>query len=194
MKKALLSILCLLAVLLTAAAVTASAADVSDSGTCGEVTWTLDRDGTLTLSGSGSTKYFMEPGQWPWDPYHDQIRSVVVQDGVQIGRIFEDFCRTAVKNKNELRTILPERADFAEVYRYLRSQGEFHHKPEHMVHVFGNRISYGKIRVILEAMKQLGLIEFAEGIKSSRISLLSVSGRVDLETADIIRKIREALQ
>ena len=91
MKKALLSILCLLAVLLTAAAVTASAADVIDSGTCGEVTWTLDRDGTLTLSGSGSTKYYMEPGQWPWDPYHDQIRSVVVQDGVQIGRIFEDF-------------------------------------------------------------------------------------------------------
>ena len=113
---------------------------------------------------------------------------------LESGRIFEDFCRTAVKNKNELRTILPERADFAEVYRYLRSQGEFHHKPEHMVHVFGNRISYGKIRVILEAMKQLGLIEFAEGIKSSRISLLSVSGRVDLETADIIRKIREALQ
>ena len=74
---------------------------------------------------------------------------------LESGRIFEDFCRTAVKNKNELRTILPERADFAEVYRYLRSQGEFHHKPEHMVHVFGNRISYGKIRVILEAMKQL---------------------------------------
>lgn len=91
MKKAVRSILCLLAVLLAAAAVTASAADVVDSGTCGEVNWTLDKDGTLTLSGSGSTDYYHPKSEWPWDPYHGQIKSVVVQDGVHFGRIFEDF-------------------------------------------------------------------------------------------------------
>ena len=90
MKKALLSILCLLAVLLTAA-VQAQAASVVDSGTCGEVTWTFDSDGTLTLSGRGSTEWSNDTGEWPWDPYHDQIKSVVMQDGVHIGRIFEDF-------------------------------------------------------------------------------------------------------
>ena len=91
MKKAMLGILCLLAMLLAASAVSASAADAVDSGTCGEVNWTLTKDGILTLSGSGSTKYYMEPGRWPWDPYHDQIKTVVVQNGVYIGRIFEDF-------------------------------------------------------------------------------------------------------
>lgn len=91
MRIRLLGILCLFAAVLVLSAVSASAADVVDSGTCGEVYWTFTSDGTLTLSGSGSTKYYMDPGQWPWDPYHDQIKSVMVQNGVHIGRIFEDF-------------------------------------------------------------------------------------------------------
>ena len=91
MKKAIFGILCLLAVLLAAATVPALAADVVASGTCGEVKWTFDSEGTLTLSGSGSTDYYKMTGEWPWDPYHDRIRTVEVQQGVRIGRIFEDF-------------------------------------------------------------------------------------------------------
>ena len=35
-------------------AITASAAEIIDSGTVGSITWTLDEEGTLLLSGSGA--------------------------------------------------------------------------------------------------------------------------------------------
>mgnify|MGYP000072606014 FL=1 len=47
-----------------------------------------------------------------------------------------------------------------------------------------NRLSFGKIKVILEAMRELRLIEISEGMKTSKISVLPVNGRVDLESAD----------
>ncbi len=54
------------------------------SGPCGEnVIWTLDEDGTLTISGTGDmydTYDFEEPA--PWMPYAEMIRRVVVEEGV----------------------------------------------------------------------------------------------------------------
>lgn len=98
MKKVLLSILCLLAVLLTAAAVTASAADVVDSGDCGasgsSLTWSLDSDGRLTISGSGNMDRYKE--EWPWDRYRDQIITVSIEPGVhEIGSICNGFPKLA---------------------------------------------------------------------------------------------------
>ena len=40
-------------------------------------------------------------------------------------------------------------------------------------------------------MNELGLIEIREGLKRSKITLKNVSGKVDLESASIIRKLRE---
>ena len=113
---------------------------------------------------------------------------------LESGRIFEDFCRGTVQNKDKLAQILPQRSDFAEVYRFIRSVREYNHKPEHMVHIFNNRIPYGKIKVILYALRELGLIGYTEGLKQSRVCLRNTGGRVDLESARIIRKIREELQ
>lgn len=109
-------------------------------------------------------------------------------------RAFEDYCRGLAPDRRALAELLPDRNDFAEVYRYLRSQGGCSFKTETLVHAFDNRISYGKIRVILEAMNELGLITIDEGIKQCRITLNSVSGKVDLESSAIIRGIREATQ
>lgn len=50
-----------------------------------------------------------------------------------------------------------------------------------------NRLSFGKIKVILEAMRELRLIEISEGMKTSKISVLPVNGRVDLESARLSR-------
>ena len=48
--------LALLVSLFAALALTASAADVVASGTCGEnLTWSLDKSGLLTISGTGKT-------------------------------------------------------------------------------------------------------------------------------------------
>jgi len=56
------------------------------SGTCGEnLTWELDEEGTLTISGTGEMDdYYAFNGlsDAPWDAYRDQIQSVVIGEGV----------------------------------------------------------------------------------------------------------------
>lgn len=107
------------------------------------------------------------------------------------GRIFEAFCRGGMLSRTQLLSILPERDDFALLYRYLREKGGYHYKIETLPGKLDYRLSYGKIRSALEAMNELGLIEIHEGLKRSKITLKNVSGKVDLESASIIRKLRE---
>lgn len=106
-------------------------------------------------------------------------------------RIFEAFCRGSMLSRTQLLSILPERDDFAMLYRYLREKGGYHYRIETLPGKLGYRLSYGKIRSALEAMNELGLIEIREGLKRSKITLKNVSGKVDLESASIIRKLRE---
>ena len=57
------------------------AAEPVDSGTCGEnLTWTLDSDGVLTISGMGSMRDYNSDS--PWSSYGEHIKSVVVGYGV----------------------------------------------------------------------------------------------------------------
>ena len=80
MKKRLLSFV--LAVLMIASLLpaTALAANVVKSGTCGaEVTWTLDSEGVLTISGSGDM-YDYGLYSAPW--YFSRVKSAVIADGV----------------------------------------------------------------------------------------------------------------
>ena len=92
MKKRLLGLLFVLAVLCAVLCVSASAAS---NGTCGDnLTWTLDDAGTLTISGSGE----MVDYDWsdsPWYSDRSSIKQVVIADGVtSIGeRAFYD-CRS----------------------------------------------------------------------------------------------------
>lgn len=61
--------------------VISASAEVVDSGTCGEnLTWTLD-GGTLTISGTGEM-YDYNLTDSPWESSIDDIRSLVVEDGV----------------------------------------------------------------------------------------------------------------
>ena len=51
------------------------------SGTCGDnVTWQLDNDGTLTISGTGATADFQMMG--PWTYVSERINRVVIENGV----------------------------------------------------------------------------------------------------------------
>lgn len=53
------------------------------SGTCGDnLTWVLNEEGTLTISGTGAMmEAFLWDGSIPWDAYRSQIKKVVVQPG-----------------------------------------------------------------------------------------------------------------
>ena len=63
----------------------------ASSGTTGDCTWTLDDNGTLTISGNGAMgdydydyDYYCSEAPWGYDYY---IKSVVIENGVtSIGR------------------------------------------------------------------------------------------------------------
>ena len=62
--------------------ITASAATTA-SGTCGNnLTWTLDDEGTLTISGTGSMTEYNAYSYPPWYTYRSFIKSVVIDEGV----------------------------------------------------------------------------------------------------------------
>ena len=62
------------------------AAEIVDSGTCGDnLTWELDSDGVLTISGSGNmTDWEINDGYTtaPWFDYSEEIKEVIIENGV----------------------------------------------------------------------------------------------------------------
>ena len=85
----LLSALLALAMLLALLPTAAFAADIVNSGTCGaesdgsNVTWKLDSDGTLTISGTGKMKDYNNSNGSPWSVnVKKAIQAVVIKNGV----------------------------------------------------------------------------------------------------------------
>ncbi|MCC8120528.1 MAG: leucine-rich repeat domain-containing protein, partial [Oscillospiraceae bacterium] len=54
----------------------------SGSGSAGTLSWVLDAGGTLTVSGGGEMPDYADPAEAPWEEVRDEIRAVVVEDGV----------------------------------------------------------------------------------------------------------------
>ena len=109
-------------------------------------------------------------------------------------RIFETFCRGGSLSREQLRSIYPSREDFALLYRFLRDSGGYVFPLETLVTKLNNRVSFGKIRVALEAMNELGLITISEGLKNSNITVNRVAAKVSLDAATIMNNIREVTQ
>ena len=58
----------------------ASAVDIADSGTCGEnLTWKLDSDGVLTISGAGAMNDY---SWWNLPPWGTEVKTVMIENGV----------------------------------------------------------------------------------------------------------------
>ena len=64
----------------------AFAADVVKSGNCGanggNVKWTLDSDGTFTISGTGDMATYATLAKRPWYGYTNDIKKIIIEDGV----------------------------------------------------------------------------------------------------------------
>ena len=81
MKNRLISLMLAALLVVSLFPLSATAADIVDSGTCGDnLTWTLDSDGLLTISGTGQMADF----DWQGSPFYDNsaIRTVVIEPGV----------------------------------------------------------------------------------------------------------------
>ncbi len=108
-------------------------------------------------------------------------------------RIYESFCKGISLNKEQVLSIYPTREDFACVYRFLRTNQGFNYKLDNLCIRLENKISFGKIKVILDAMNELGLIEIYEGLKTYEIKFIEVTKKVDLQSANIIKRLKEAM-
>ncbi len=86
--------------------------------------------------------------------------------------------------------LIPQREDFATVYRYLKSVGTIEISLETLSYRLGS-MPCGKLRTCLDAMAELSLISFFEGPKTLKISVLDVKEKVDIESAPILQKLRE---
>ncbi|MBK6088102.1 single-stranded-DNA-specific exonuclease RecJ [Ruminococcus difficilis] len=105
--------------------------------------------------------------------------------------LFERFCRGEIISAEEASALLPDRAEFAVVYRFLRSNGGYRYSFDSLLCRLGSDIGYGKLRVILECMNELQLIEIDEGMYDFEVKMCEVGAKVDLDTSVIITKLRE---
>lgn len=104
---------------------------------------------------------------------------------------FERFCRGESISAQEARSLLPDRSEFAVVYRFLRANGGYRYSFDSLLYRIDSDIGYGKLRVILECMNELRLIEIDEGMYDFAIKMCEVGAKVDLDTSVIITKLRE---
>ena len=109
--KKFLSMLAVLTVCICALVISASAATVVDSGNCGasgdNVTWKLDSDGVLTISGEGAMADYSRANA-PWYSARKNITEVIIQNGVTtIGGGFFYYCTslTSVSIPNSVTAI-----------------------------------------------------------------------------------------
>ena len=107
MKKRIISLLLALMLAATLLPVQAWGATVVDSGYCGgegdgtNLTWTLDSDGVLTISGEGKMKdyspFAITSSRYPWYSQRESIKLISITDGVTtIGSDVFDCCSNLV--------------------------------------------------------------------------------------------------
>lgn len=107
-------------------------------------------------------------------------------------RIFDKFAKRYKLTKNEVMSILPTRNDFAYVYRFLKQNKGFIYGEYALVNALNYKISTGKLIVILYSMKELGLINWQQGLYQSIVEMKE-SGKVNLEDSVFIKKLKEGI-
>ena len=105
-------------------------------------------------------------------------------------RIFDKFAVRQSLTKKEAEEILPAREDFAVVYSFLKRNNGFHYGEYALINRLKYKINAGKLKVILYAMKELGLINWNQGLSTSYIEIKN-SGKVNLENSMFIKKLKE---
>lgn len=82
MAKRILCLLLTMSIILSFAPIISVSAATTASGTCGDnLTWTLDDNGTLTISGTGDMRDWTYSSV-PWESNRNSIKSVIIENGV----------------------------------------------------------------------------------------------------------------
>lgn len=109
-------------------------------------------------------------------------------------RIYEKMSINKLLSADDINKILPTRADFALVYREIRKQPELKTSLSRLWCTLGkDKISYGKVKVIIEALCELSLVKCEQDGEILKISTLEYGGKADLSKAPIMVKLQEGL-
>lgn len=105
--------------------------------------------------------------------------------------LFERFMSLERLTPSEANLLLPTRDDFALVFKFLRNVKEWNY-PDYIIctRLNNNRINYGRLQVILNAMSQLSLIEYKQSRGNTNISILPTKGKADLNSANIMKLLQ----
>lgn len=174
----------------------------------------------ITLGRDGSTvtalNFFVSPKEFPFktgdvvdlavtlsaDVYKNkEVLTIIIkyikfsnssnEEALVTNSYYESLLNQELLTREQAQTLLPQRQEFALVYRYLRENNGFGFPVEILLSRIGNTINYGKLKVILHAMKELGLIAVTENMTTYSIAMLPVTQKVDIEQAAIIKQVKE---
>lgn len=117
-----------------------------------------------------------------------KLHTAQMKDMIYSQYNFEALLRNEELDNNAKTDLLPSREDFAAVFRFLKKNNGWNHCADVLCCRIG-KISYGKLMVVLTAMKELSLIDLNEEGNKVKISLLPFEGKADLNSADIMKKL-----
>ena len=127
----------------------------------------------------------------------NEIEKLLVEKG-----IYEKFVRGEVLSCQEARFLLPERAEFVELWRWLERQSAQGTVVEDTLPRIARGVSRtagrqeipARTMVCLEVLKERGLISLEEHTGRYQITIRHVEEKVDLEASRILCRLREALR
>ncbi|MBQ3970235.1 MAG: single-stranded-DNA-specific exonuclease RecJ [Clostridia bacterium] len=105
-------------------------------------------------------------------------------------RVCDDYM-AGVDLTDQMRSELAvTRDDFAVVYRFLKSHNGFEYLPDVLYYRLSDQnISLGKLMLVLEAMKQLGLVEINSTPVKMNIKMIENPPKVNILSAPILTKL-----
>ena len=118
------------------------------------------------------------------------IRPVAFSEDVyaQSMGLIEKIEASKALNDNEKAAVIPQREDFAAVYKFIASHGDYF-EPEDLIILNVKNMSPAKLFVCLKAMKELMLIKEEKDGDGTKISIIPRTEKVNLFDAPIFKRI-----
>jgi single-stranded-DNA-specific exonuclease len=125
----------------------------------------------------------------------DRVRAEAADERALYGKLCEDSAVSA----DEAKRLLPARAEFVAVWRYLMAnhhegllQEDFLCMSRKIARSAGLEISAARIRVCLDVFAERGLVELQSCQKQLRVHIVSDGRKVDLDASPIVQTLRAA--
>ena len=114
-------------------------------------------------------------------------------DGLIAGRaLYEQFRRKEPLSREQVARLLPDRDEFARIYRTLRQENGYRGSPELLLsRIPGPPPGLGKLLTALDVFAERGLVLLERSADTYEARLVPQSGKTDLADSDTVRFLKE---